>query len=188
MGIILKCTTCNGKGYVQNDMYHPAVVCIHCKGSGKENTMSDIEDAEIVQCGSKAVKRYEPNQYTNLIEGLEKNCVKGKETVTFSQTDWDGTKAVIKQVETKMSEMSMLTHVSEAHGLCKATACQWNVLGKMRDKAVKDANKLEQLYLITDHVLTIIDNLVENKVLAASEWWTTKAGEIRAKLDDMKRL
>jgi hypothetical protein len=183
--------TCNGKGIIGSTLrssYCPTVVCSNCKGSGKEKGMSDIEDAEIVRCGPKAVKRYEPNQYTNLIEGLEKNCVKGKETVTFSQTDWDGTKAVIKQVEAKMSEMSMLTHVTGAHGLCKATACQWDVLSKMRDKAAKDANKLDQLYLITDHVLTIIDNLVENKVLAASEWWTEKAGQIRSKIDDMKRM
>jgi len=148
--------------------------------------MGNIEDAEIVKCGSIA-KRSDKNYYSGLLDGLEKNCTKGKETVTFSQTDWDGTKEVIKQVEAKMAEMSMLTHVSGAHGLCRATACQWSVLDKMRSKAEKDAKKLDQLYLITDHVLTIIDNLVENKVLAMNEWWIVKAGEIRSKIDDMKR-
>jgi len=181
------CLTCMGRGLIQNDMYHPAVVCIHCKGSGKETTMS-IEDAEIVKCGSKVTRTLNKNYYTNLIEGLEKNCVKGKETVTFSQRDWDGTKEVIKQVETKIQEMSMLTHVTGASGLCRATACQWEVLGNQRIKAEKDAKKLDMLYPLVEHVLGIIDSLVENKVLAANEWWTTKAGEIRSKIDDMKRL
>ena len=149
--------------------------------------MGNIEDAEVVQCGSKAVKKYEPNYYTNLLEGLTKNCVRGKETITFSQAEWDGTQAVIKQVEAKMQEMSMLTHVTGAHGLCRATACQWEVLGKMREKAEKDAKKIDVLYPLVEHVLGIVDNLVENKVLAANEWWTTKAGEIRSKIDDMKR-
>lgn len=150
--------------------------------------MSDIEDAEVVQCGSKVPSEYRrPSPYTNLIEGLVKNCTKGKETITFSNADWDGTKAVIQQVEAKMQEMSMLTHVTGAHGLCRATACQWEVLSKQRLKADKDANKLDRMYLIIEHVLGIIDSLVENKVLAANEWWTTKSGEIRSKIDDMKR-
>jgi len=184
----MQCITCNGKGYIQNDMYHQVVLCIHCNGSGKEKIMSNIEDADVVQCGSKVPEKYIPNRYTNLIEGLEKNCVKGKETVTFSQAEWDGTKAIIKQVESKIQEMSMLTHVSGAHGLCRATACQWEVLGKMREKAAKDARKLDVLYPLVEHVLGIVDNLVENKILAANEWWTTKAGDIRSKIDDMKRM
>jgi len=146
------------------------------------------EEAEVVQCGSKVPQKYNQNYYTNLIEGLEKNCVKGKETVTFSQAEWDGTKEVIKQVEAKIQEMSMLTHVSNAHGLCKATSCQWDVLGKMREKAAKDAKKLDMLFPLVEHVLGIIDSLVENKVLAANEWWTIKSGEIRSKVDDMKRV
>jgi hypothetical protein len=151
--------------------------------------MGNIEDAEVVQCGSKVPSQYrQSNQYTNLIEGLEKNCVKGKETITFSQAEWDGTKEVIKQVETKIQEMSMLTHVSGAHGLCRATACQWSVLEKMREKASKDAQKLDQLFPLVEHVLGIIDSLVENKVLAANEWWRVKSGEIRSKIDDMKRI
>jgi hypothetical protein len=150
--------------------------------------MGNIEDAEIVMCGSKVMQKFESNKYTNLLDGLTKNCVKGKETITFSQAEWDGTKAVIQQVEAKMQEMSMLTHVSGAHGLCRATACQWEVLSKMREKALKDANKLDQLFPLIEHVLTIIDNLVENKVLAANEWWTVKSGEIRSKVDDMRRI
>ena len=45
------------------------------------------------------MKKYNRDEYTNLIEGLEKNCVKGKETVTFSQTELDEQIAIIKQVE-----------------------------------------------------------------------------------------
>jgi len=183
----MKCLTCNGKGLIRNDMYHPEVKCIHCNGSGKEKTMSDTEDAEVVQCGSKVLQRYGTPNYTKLIEGLEKNCVKGKETITFSQVGWDETKAVIVQVETKLQEMSRLTHVSGAHGLCKATACQWAVLEKLREKSAKDAEKLDLLYPMIEHVLGIVDSLVENKILAANEWWTIKAGEIRSKLDDMRR-
>jgi hypothetical protein len=147
-----------------------------------------IEDAEVVRCGSKAISKIDKNYYTGLIDGLTKNCTKGKETITFSQVDWDKTQEVIKQVETKIEEMSMLTHVSGAHGLCRATACQWDALGVMREKANKDAKKLDLLYPLVEHVLGIIDNLVENKVLAANEWWTTKAGEIRSKIDDLKRM
>lgn len=150
--------------------------------------MSNIDDAEIVQCGSKVPEKYQPNRYTNLIEGLEKNCTKGKETITFTQAEWDGTKEIIKQVEAKIQEMSRLTHVTGASGLCRATACQWEVLGTQRIKAEKDAKKLDVLYPLVEHVLGIIDNLIENKVLAANEWWTVKAGEIRSKLQDMKRL
>lgn len=32
----MKCLTCDGKGIISNDMYHPSVVCVHCKGSGLE--------------------------------------------------------------------------------------------------------------------------------------------------------
>ena len=41
----MECLTCNGKGSIQNDMYHPAVTCIHCKGSGIENN-EDKEEKE----------------------------------------------------------------------------------------------------------------------------------------------
>jgi len=146
-----------------------------------------IEDAEIVKCGSIA-KRVYMSGYLGLLEGLEKNCTKGKETVTFTQVDWDGAKEIIKQVETKMQEMSKLVHVSGAHGLCRATACQWEVLEKMRDKASKDEKKLNVLYPLVEQVIGIVDSLVENKVMAASEWWTRRSGEIRSKIDDMKRL
>jgi len=36
------CLTCMGRGLIQNDMYHPAVVCIHCKGSGVEKEIPMI--------------------------------------------------------------------------------------------------------------------------------------------------
>jgi hypothetical protein len=186
---IHRCRICNGRGEVQNDKYRLPKICKHCKGSGLEDDMSNNdEEAEVVQCGSKVIQKYSKSYYTSLIEKLEKNCVQGKGIVTFSQVEWDETKAVIKQVESKIEEMSLLTHVTEASGLCKATACQWEVLGKMRDKAEKDAKRLDILYPLVEHVLGIIDNLVENKVLAANEWWTVKAGQIRSKVDDMRRM
>lgn len=47
----MKCITCEGKGVVQNDMYHPAFVCIHCKGSGVEKEISMIKI--IALCGRR---------------------------------------------------------------------------------------------------------------------------------------
>lgn len=182
------CLTCMGRGLIQNDMYHPAVKCIHCNGSGEEKVMSEIEDAEVVKCGStKEVQKFNQNKYSGLLDVLTKNCVKGKETITFSTEDWDGTREVIKQVEARITELSALTTVTGAVGLCRATVCQWEVLVKMKTKALKDEKKVERLYKEMEYLLNLVDKLITEKVLAADEWWTATSGRIRSGLDDMKR-
>lgn len=149
--------------------------------------MDSIEDAEIVRCGSKAVQRFKEYEYSSLLEALTKNCTKGKETITFSQQDWEGALEVVKQVEKTATEMSRLTPVTGAVGLCKATVCQWGELSNMRDKAAKDANKVERLYKEVEHLLEIVDKLIAEKVVAANDWWTRKSGTIRSEIDNMKR-
>lgn len=144
----------------------------------------NIHNSRIVKCG-ELVKNYP--EYSTILKGLTNNCVQGKETVTFSKEDWDNALVIIKQVEDKVTEISKLTPVTQAHGLCKATVCQLDVVGAMRDKANKDAGKVKMLYKVVDYVLGIVDNLIREEVIAANDWWVIKAGDIRSKIDDMKR-
>ena len=47
------CTTCMGRGLIQDDMYHPANVCIHCKGSGIEKDIASETQKTINEWASK---------------------------------------------------------------------------------------------------------------------------------------
>ena len=93
------CITCDGKGIVQNDMYHPSVVCIHCKGSGMEKIIPHKENEDNIN---------HPKHYTfgtieviDVIEDWqlgfhEGNCVKyiarakhkGRELEDLKKAQW----------------------------------------------------------------------------------------------------
>ena len=144
-------------------------------------------DDEMIRCGSLVQQVRRTKSYSSLLDQMKANCVEGKETMTFSKEDWSNVTEVVKQVEEQMDKMSNLTPVTGPHGLCKATVCQWNALEKMREKANKDAKKVDRLYKAVEAVLQVVDNLVAEKLLSLNDWWVEQAGRIRSKVDDMKR-
>lgn len=147
----------------------------------------DILEGRIVSFSAPA-KLKQGMGYSGLLDQMKSNCVEGKETITFSKEDWGNVLSVVQQVETQIENMSKLTPVLGPHGLCKATVCQWNALSLMRDKANKDAIKLNKMYKVSEEVLQLVDRLVEEKVLAMNGWWVEHAGIIRSRIDDMKRI
>ena len=86
------------------------------------------EEASIVKCESMTKLEMDVHPQTNILEQLEKNCTKGIETITFLMSDWSQIKNVVRDVESKINEMSRLTPVSQAHDVCRATVCQWSAL------------------------------------------------------------
>ena len=147
--------------------------------------MNEYENADIVKCGSIIQSR---NQYSSILEKLERNCTKGIETITFSMSDWSQIKNVVRDVESKIDEMSRLTPVSQAHGVCRATVCQWGALSDKREKADSNERKITELYRMVEASLKIVDNLVQTEVIAIQGWWVEKSGGIRSKLEEMKHI
>ena len=147
--------------------------------------MNEYENADIVKCGSIIQSR---NQYSSILEKLERNCTKGIETITFSMSDWSQIKNVVRDVESKIDEMSRLTPVSQAHGVCRATVCQWGALSDKREQADRNERKISDLYKMVEASLKIVDNLVQTEVIAIQGWWVEKSGGIRSKLEDMKHI
>ena len=72
----MKCIACDGKGIVQNDMYHPTYICIHCKGSGIEK--------EIVMGGQEFSEKGKPVDMVN----HPKHYTFGKYEVIDVIDDW----------------------------------------------------------------------------------------------------
>ena len=147
--------------------------------------MNEYENADIVKCGSIIQSG---NQYSSILEKLERNCTKGIETITFSMSDWSQIKNVVRDVESKIDEMSRLTPVSQAHGVCRATVCQWGALSDKREQADRNERKISDLYKMVEASLKIVDNLVQTEVIAIQGWWVEKSGGIRSKLEDMKHI
>ena len=152
---------------------------------GGEVEMNEYENADIVKCGSIIQSG---NQYSSILEKLEKNCTKGIETITFSMSDWSQIKNVVRDVESKIDEMSQLTPVSQAHGVCRATVCQWSALSDKREQADSNERKINELYKMVEHSLRMVDNLVKTEVIAIEGWWIKDSGVIRAKLEEMKHI
>ena len=159
--------------------------------SNEEGVMSDkeeVEEADIVQCGSMTKLEMSIHPHTSILEQLEKNCTRGVETITFSMSDWLQVINIIKEVENKVEEMSHLTPVTQAHGLCRATVCQWVALSDKRQRADRNETKIVELYKMVEASLKIVDNLVQTEVIAIQGWWVEKSGSIRAKLEEMKHI
>lgn len=141
-----------------------------------------IGDAqELIRCGTvKGAPLDEAVDY------MMKNKVMGKETITFLTTDWERTSGSLNELITRLHEMSQLTPVKGAHGLCKVTTCQWSELSVLRDKANKDAEKLRRMYTITDDLVQVISQLIAEKLVAAEGWWHRKFAKINCEIEDLK--
>lgn len=103
-------------------------------------------------------------------------------------SDWKQVKDIVKEVECKVEEMSHLTPVTQAYGLCRATVCQWTALSEKRERADRNETKIVELYKMVEASLKIVDNLVQTEVIAIQGWWVEKSGSIRAKLEEMKHI
>ena len=148
----------------------------------------EVEEADIVKCGSMVRSEGSIHRYSNILKKLEKNCTTGVETITFSMNDWMQVKNIIREVEDKVEEISHLTPVTQAHGVCRATVCQWGALSDKREKADGNERKIIELYKMVESSLKIVDNLVQTEVIAIQGWWVKESGVIRSKLEDMKNI
>ena len=141
-----------------------------------------MDRSELIKCGTKGDKTFE-----NVMEILNANKTEGQETITFVKADWELVKPYMEELQTKLHELSQLTHVKGAHGLCKVTTCQWEELSTMRERYKVNEKKIETLHKLLDGALSFVDRLVQEKLLAADGWWMRKLTEARREVEDIKR-
>jgi len=144
-----------------------------------------MNEDELVKCGTTESESINTDE---VFAVLMKNCVVGKETVTFAKDEWDKLQPAMNQLQRQVYEMSLLTPVKSAHGLCKVAACQWSALSELREQAIKDHEKLPKLFRIVETTLTLVDRLVAEKLIAAEGWWIRESADTRRYIEDLKRM
>jgi len=142
-----------------------------------------MHDNDTVECGSIVPQEFDMTPYARCM----RNKTEGVETITFAKGDWQLLDTYLTALQARVIALNALTPVEHAHGLCKVTVCQWGELSGMRAKYAIDHEKLPKLYTIAEQALTLVDRLIEEKLIAVEGWWSRKVALIRCEIEDMKR-
>lgn len=145
--------------------------------------MQQDEGGELVRCGS-LIENPEETVYGMLM----KNKAEGAETITFAKKDWAHMETYLVDIQNQIIALSQLTPVKDAHGLCKATACQWGALSDKRELATRTEEKLALTFKILDKLVVLLNKIFTEKLVAAEGWWGREFARVNREIEDLKRM